>query len=151
MKATERRVHHAAVTRHGHTYHWEAEAALWTAGCPCRTGSWGNRRRFPATWWTTDMLPNPEAESSGSRCCLNSTDQEPCLKEKTLWVYRPTGNILCVTLSYRSLPLLFFFLSVMGPHKTYTPAATAAAIPPMTPQFFIILLLKTQKYLTERC
>lgn len=38
-----------------------------------------------------------------------------------------------------AIPLFLFFRSVIGPHKTYTPAAIAAAIPPMTPQFFIIL------------
>lgn len=43
--------------------------------------------------------------------------------------------------SYQFLPLFLFFLSVIGPHKTYTPAAIAAAIPPMTPQFLIILFL----------
>lgn len=131
-------------------YLWEAEAVSWTAGCLCMTGSWLNLKTSPTTWWRTDMLPNPEAKSSGSRCCLSSTDREPCLKNTSHWklpLYnqRPTYN-LCITLSHWFLPLFLFFLSVIGPHKTYTPAAIAAAIPPMTPQFFIILFLERQHY-----
>lgn len=46
------------------------------------------------------------------------------------------------------LPFLRFFLSVMGPQITYIPAARAAAIPPITPQFFMTLYLKKKNKFT---
>lgn len=61
----------------------EAEVVLWTAGCLYMTGWEVKLKTSPATWWRTDMLPSPEAKSSGSRCCPGSTDQEPYLQGNT--------------------------------------------------------------------
>lgn len=132
----------------GFMYLWEAGAVSWIAGCLCRTGLKAELQTSPATWWTTDMLLSPEVTSSESRCSPSLKDLVPYLQGTTshcslLQCKQCHKYNVCATRSQQLLPLFLFFRSVIGPHKTYTPAATAAAIPPMTPQFFIILFLKT--------
>lgn len=62
-----------------HTNLWVAAAAWRTAGCLCMTGSRAGLKTSPANWRKTDMLPNPEARSSRSRCCPSSADLGPFL------------------------------------------------------------------------
>lgn len=63
-------------------YRLEAVTECWTAGCLCTSDSWVNLKFSPASKWRMGMPPNPEAKSSGSRCSLSSTDQEPFLKRE---------------------------------------------------------------------
>lgn len=62
-----------------HTYLGVVAAAWRTAGCLYMTGSRAGLKTSPAIWRKTDMLPNPEARSSGSRYCPSSADLGPFL------------------------------------------------------------------------
>lgn len=126
-------------------YLWEAEAVSWTAGFLYMTGSWLNLKTSPTIWWRTDMLPNPEAKSSGSRCCLSSTDREPCLKNTSHWklpLYnqRPTYN-LCITLVLTSLSLLP--LCNWAPQNIYSSCNCSSYSTNDTPVFYHLVSEKT--------
>lgn len=127
-------------------YLWEAEAASWTAGCLCMTGPWTNLKTSPATWWRKDMLPNPEAKSSGSRCCLGSTAQEPCLKNTCqVTTLQPVPYIQSV---YHTLMLVLTSLSLLSlcnwaPQNIYSSCNCSSYSTNDTPVFYHLVSEKT--------